>query len=96
MSVHAQDLGVVVLRGTPAASPQPAASEPAQQPVTVVRGETVFVPSQTQQSEPQGLEAVAGFNGWFIDRSTNRIGNCFRLNTSDVGGYRIKCVWKRL
>ena len=95
----AQDAGVTVLRGIPVATDGVDVNEAEGQTVTVVRGQPVFVQeeSQGQPVEVESeLEAVEGFNGWFIDRKNNRIGNCFRVNTYNVGQSRIDCVWKRL
>ena len=95
--VLAQDIGVTVLRGTPIVRGAVEVSEPADRQVTVFRGQPAWVPvGPAPQSDDSGIEAVAGFNGWFIDKANGRIGNCFRQNTADWNQFRIKCVWKRL
>lgn len=65
--------------------------------VTVVRGRPApYEPVVRSEAEPlEPLEAFSGFNGWFIDHSTNRMGYCFRISTTEVGVDRIKCIWRR-
>lgn len=95
--VLAQDLGVTVLRGTPIVRGAVDISEPADQQVTVFRGQPAWAPvGASPGGDGSGIEPVGGFNGWFIDRANNRIGNCFRQNTTEWGQSRIKCVWRRL
>ncbi len=67
--------------------------------VTVFRGQPTFT---AQDLSPQaevparGVEPIIGYDGWFIDRANNRLVNCYRVNTTQVGQRRIKCISKRL
>lgn len=67
--------------------------------VTVFRGQPTFTAqdvSPQAETRSQGLEPVVGYDGWFIDRANNRLVNCYRINTTQVGQRRIKCISKRL
>ena len=65
--------------------------------IEIVRGDPVRALPATaaaQSREQLSYQPVSGMNGWFVDPETGRIGNCFRSKTTQVKGWRIKCVWK--
>jgi hypothetical protein len=69
------------------------------QRVTVFRGQPTFTAkdlSAEADKPAQGLEPVIGYDGWFIDRANNRLVNCYRIDGTQVGQRRIKCISKRL
>ena len=90
---------VLVLRGTTSETkvlPRRAAEG---ELVSVGRGEPVQLGmGETIESEASlaQLEPLQGAAGWFIDRQTNRLGNCYRVSGTDWGVRRIRCIWKTL
>ena len=89
---------VLVLRGTTSETKVlPRQAE--DQAVFIGRGEPVQLGIGGTVVDEEGLaqlEPLQGAAGWFIDRRTNQLGNCYRVSGTDWGVRRIRCIWKPL
>ena len=47
----------------------------------------------TEELQTRRYVPVTGQAGWFLDTELNRIGKCFRVNTTQTGRSRIRCTW---
>jgi hypothetical protein len=95
----AENGGVTVVRGSPSDGKGIDVSRDDRDKITVFRGQPSFEtgPALGETAAPSGdIDLISGYNGWFIDRTNNRIVNCYGVQGTQVGQRRIRCVSKRL